>query len=170
MRVITSKLHVNSVDHLRRTKPTGVMRAAVASDDRSPICFSSRKVSRRTRKSTSRYWQKKCFPWSLKVLETVTFSFKTMICPTQRFIDHFSWVWDKNMWSPSSPDIKPIYFAILAILESYVSYESYSSAAALKNVFLVSWSTQSHFAWGLLSRQKEVILNSDCCNILAINT
>ncbi|KAG1696995.1 tRNA-cytidine(32) 2-sulfurtransferase [Nymphon striatum] len=48
---------------------------------------------------------------------------------------------DKNMWPSSSPDISPMDFAIWSILKSDILAKSYSSAAALKEALLASWST-----------------------------
>ena len=39
--------------------------------DPSPLRLSSRRVSRWTRKFTSKFWQKTCYSWSLEVLENV---------------------------------------------------------------------------------------------------
>ena len=52
--------------------------------DLRPLWSSSRKVSRWTCKYTSKYWQKKCYHESLKILETVTPSLKTILSPTHR--------------------------------------------------------------------------------------
>ena len=89
---------------------------------------------------------------------------------------HLNEFWDKNMWPPSSPSINPIDFAICSIFGSDVSVKSCSSVAALKNA--ASWSALDEevvrrschsvpVVKSLWSRQKEVILQSYCCNILA---
>ena len=103
-----------------------------------------REGCQRTSKSTyEKYWQKKCFENRYISTQDGDPS-HTWDLTQEKFIYHFRAVWDKNMWSPSSPDIESIYFAIRSILESYVSYKSYSSAAA-PNFFFLFHGPLSHY-------------------------
>ena len=91
--------------------------------------------------------------------------------------DHYSSFLHKNVWPPSSPDIKPINFAIWSILKNDVFAKSFPNIEALKDALRKFWAAldeilvkDSCFSVFIFLNswltEKEVILKFSCCYML----
>ena len=86
--------------------------------------------------------------------------------------DHFSGIWNKNMWPSLNPDINPADFAIWSILESDISAESYSNVASGKKTscFMVCfrWSSKAFMPFSYPSFGAYSQGNRSIWNLIAV--
>ncbi|QQP35438.1 Putative DD37D maT transposase, partial [Caligus rogercresseyi] len=57
--------------------------------------------------------------------------------------DMFADFWSKDLWPPSSPDLNPMDFGILSILETRVCSKSWPSVEILKKKLIQTWASLS---------------------------